>query len=52
MSLYQYFESGLQENPELLTTRQLLIVDYNGLRNYFKDKVNRLSNLIEYEKPI
>ncbi len=39
MSLYHYFESVLDENPELFITRAIHITSYDGLKIYFNTKV-------------
>lgn len=40
MSLYRFFESYLEETPELLTLTQEKVPTYDNLYNHFRNKVN------------
>jgi hypothetical protein len=42
MSLYRFFESYIEENPELITMKALKSVSSNDLRDYFTNKQKRL----------
>ncbi len=39
MSLYHYFESLLNENPEVLVTRASNVYSYDDLSKYFRNRV-------------